>query len=445
MKSTTKAFIAAAIAVAFSLGLIVWQVKANRAEVIDLTPDDMTKIAESMPPQLQMQLAASEEARKEFATDLRKQFAVAQEAKAKGYADKPEVKQQLELMRAFVVARAYAAQQQKAGQTKPDQIVPQSEIDAFLKEPGQQQKFEDFMKVIQGQGMQAPPEGEQRKEIQDQWARIMLSARKGIAAGLDKDRKTQLQMMLQEAKAVVGAYAQDLTAKAKASDVEINDYIAKHPELDPKKAREKADDILKRVRAGEDFAKLAEENSADPGSKVKGGDLGWIERGKTVKPFEDAAFALKPGEISEIVETPFGYHIIKVEERREAKGADGKPGEEVHARHILISTQSASAANPFAPPQTPLEQARGAVEQEKFEKMIDEITKRTPVRVAETYTVNKPAMPSPMMGGGPAGAPPSSAPEEIEEEPEAATEQKGDAGKKPAAKSGAAKPNQPKK
>lgn len=445
MKSTTKALIAAAVAVVISLGLIVWQVQARRADVVDISADDMTKIVESMPPQLQMQLASSEEARKEFASDLRKQFAVAQEAKAKGYADKPEVKQQLELMRSFVIARAYAAQQQKAGMTKPEQIVPQNEIDAFLKEPGQQQKFEDFMKVVQGQGGQPPPEGEQRKEIQDQWARIMLSARKGVAAGLDKDRKTQLQIMMQEAKAVVGAYAQDLTTKVKATDAEVNEYIAKHPELDPKKAREKADEILKRVRAGEDFAKLAEENSADPGSKVKGGDLGWVQKGKTVKPFEDAAFALKPGEVSEVVESPFGYHIIKVDERRTANSPEGKPEEEVHARHILISTQSPNAANPFAPPQSPADQARSAVEQDKFEKIIDEITKRTPVHVAETYVVNKPALPP--NAGGPMGAPgPQPGQGKIEDGDEIPTDNEGKtpAKGKPAAKP-APKPSAPAK
>jgi peptidyl-prolyl cis-trans isomerase C len=83
------------------------------------------------------------------------------------------------------------------------------------------------------------------------------------------------------------------------------------------KARTKIDGILKRVRAGEDFAKLAQENS-DDGSKAQGGDLGFFTRGQMVPPFDKAAFAMKPGEVSEVVTTQFGYHIIKMAERRDS-------------------------------------------------------------------------------------------------------------------------------
>lgn len=89
-------------------------------------------------------------------------------------------------------------------------------------------------------------------------------------------------------------------------------------ESDKKKAKEKAEDILKKIKAGEDFAKLATDVSDDMGSKAKGGDLGFFSRGKMVKLFEDAAFSLSPGDISGIVETQFGYHIIKVEEKKDA-------------------------------------------------------------------------------------------------------------------------------
>ena len=82
--------------------------------------------------------------------------------------------------------------------------------------------------------------------------------------------------------------------------------------------RKKADDTLAKVKAGEDFAKLARENSEDPGSAPNGGDLGFFRRGQMVGPFEDAAFALTIGQISGIVETQYGYHIIKVTEKHEA-------------------------------------------------------------------------------------------------------------------------------
>ncbi|MBI5599403.1 MAG: SurA N-terminal domain-containing protein [Deltaproteobacteria bacterium] len=78
-------------------------------------------------------------------------------------------------------------------------------------------------------------------------------------------------------------------------------------------ARQKAMEILKAARKGGDFAALAKKYSEDPGSRDKGGDLGWFGRGMMVRTFEDAAFSLKKGEVSEPVETEYGFHIIKAE------------------------------------------------------------------------------------------------------------------------------------
>ena len=77
--------------------------------------------------------------------------------------------------------------------------------------------------------------------------------------------------------------------------------------------------ILSQIKAGADFAELARKESTDSITKDKGGDLGFFSRGKMTQAFEEAAFALEAGEISEVVKTPYGYHIIKVEERRSAQ------------------------------------------------------------------------------------------------------------------------------
>jgi len=84
------------------------------------------------------------------------------------------------------------------------------------------------------------------------------------------------------------------------------------------KIKAKADDLLKQIKAGADFAELARKNSDDTGSAAKGGDLGWIVRGQTVKPFEDAAFSLKPKEVSGVIKTEYGYHILQVMEHEPA-------------------------------------------------------------------------------------------------------------------------------
>lgn len=84
-----------------------------------------------------------------------------------------------------------------------------------------------------------------------------------------------------------------------------------------KQAKEKAEALLKRVNAGEDFAAIAKSDSTDPSSS-EGGDLGTFGRGQMVPAFEQATFALKPGEVSKVVETQFGYHIIKLTEKHAA-------------------------------------------------------------------------------------------------------------------------------
>ncbi len=87
-------------------------------------------------------------------------------------------------------------------------------------------------------------------------------------------------------------------------------------EEEKNKAREITREILKRIKAGESFEKLALEFSDDTRTKNKGGDLGYIRRGMMVPAFENALFELGPGEVSDIVETNFGFHIIKVDEKK---------------------------------------------------------------------------------------------------------------------------------
>ena len=84
-------------------------------------------------------------------------------------------------------------------------------------------------------------------------------------------------------------------------------------------AKAKADALLKDIKGGKDFAALAKENSGDPGSAQQGGDLGYFEAGQMVPQFDKVAFALKPGEVSDVVETQFGYHIIKVVDKQNAR------------------------------------------------------------------------------------------------------------------------------
>lgn len=95
--------------------------------------------------------------------------------------------------------------------------------------------------------------------------------------------------------------------------------------------KEKAQQLLDSIKTGADFAELAKQHSEDPGSAVQGGDLGFVKRGVFYPEFEEAAFKLDAGEISEVIESPIGYHIIQLIERR---------GESINSRHILIKIKA---------------------------------------------------------------------------------------------------------
>jgi peptidyl-prolyl cis-trans isomerase D len=103
-------------------------------------------------------------------------------------------------------------------------------------------------------------------------------------------------------------------------------------------AKQKAENLLKQIKGGADFAALAKANSDDPGSKEQGGELGMIQRGVTVPEFEKAAFGLQPGQISDVIKTQFGYHIIKVEEKQTAHL---KSLDEVKAQIVATLTRQA--------------------------------------------------------------------------------------------------------
>lgn len=356
---------------------------------VNLTPQDMSLIIVGLdfPPDVRAQLAANAEERKAFAQDVRRMLALAEEARVAGYAERPELKLQISLSRAFVIAQVYFKKRKLEGASGPEQAVAPAEIDALLKEPGQEAQFALFLGDYQKNGPNkgAPITDEQRPQLREHWGRVMVAARKGVAAGLDRQRVTQLTVMLQQSRLLAAAYSKEMKALFAPTEAEVDAYLALHPELNPALIRQKAEEVLRRAKAGEDFAALARQFSEDQSNKNEGGDLGWFGRGQMVKPFEDAAFTLKDGEIGGVVETQFGFHIIKVEGRRAQESDTGVQTEQVRARHILIGYNA--AARNGQPPKGPRERAREAAEEEKTHRLLDEIAARRLVRVAEDFTV----------------------------------------------------------
>lgn len=165
-------------------------------------------------------------------------------------------------------------------------------------------------------------------------------------AGLDKDPKVALQLrlarerVLAEARlAQIDGQTPDRAALEKAAQAEyrlqtdtfvIPEQVrVRHILIDARScdAEKRSAELRAKVLAGADFADLAREYSQDPGSAKKGGDLGFFERGRMASEFDKAAFALvKPGDISEVIRTQFGFHVIRLEER---KAAGRQPYEKV--------------------------------------------------------------------------------------------------------------------
>ena len=133
------------------------------------------------------------------------------------------------------------------------------------------------------------------------------------------------------------ALLSDVEIPTMPTQVEVAQIVIKPEITDEQKdnIREKLNSFRDRVYQGEDFKMLATLYSDDPGSAIKGGELGFVNRGDLVPEFERAAFRLKEGEISKVVESQFGYHIVQLIERR---------GEQINVRHILIKAKVTATA-----------------------------------------------------------------------------------------------------
>jgi len=146
--------------------------------------------------------------------------------------------------------------------------------------------------------------------------------------GIDMDTYVEQVVvpMLLEQK-VQTAYAEQNQEKSESNDV----------------VREFAQGVLGRIKDGESFRAMAKEFGTD-GTAEQGGDLGWFGRGVMVPPFEEAVFALEAGELGpELVESQFGYHIVRVDDRRDVNPDTGEEVEEVSARHILFRFEDTNA------------------------------------------------------------------------------------------------------
>lgn len=380
---------------------------------VKLTARDMQIIfQELVPPQKQQQIASDPEGKKKLVSEIKKLLAVAHVAEQEGYAERPDIKSQLSFQQELDLSNAY--RKKNADAKASDQ-----EVNAYLL--AHPKDFDDFLQSNPRFEEQA--QGPQRDKLKRQYGEFKVIAERARKEGVDRDDATRLQMILDQAQVLAAAYISELQKDADklVSGAEVNKYyqdhladfdevrvrhiligtqpeeehaddndavdnkkgkdkkpVAKPQVLNKEEARKKAQLLLDRVRKGEDFAKLAKENSDDPGSKDNGGEYDFFGRDKMVPEFEKAAFALKPGEVSGLVETQFGFHIIKLEARRTSP----LPASDQNLRQQITST----------------------LLHEKIEARISEIANKSTVVVPEDFdTTPKPGAPPPKSKTNPVG------------------------------------------
>ena len=212
-------------------------------------------------------------------------------------------------------------------------------------------QFEMMLKAFPPQ-LQAAANGPQRHQFVEQYVQLRLAAQEAERRGLDKKAEVQEQMAIQHDNLLAQSLYQELIATVKVTDAEVEKYYNEHKnefetckahhilirfkgsqvpagkdkkELSDEEALAKAKEIQKKLEGGADFATVAKAESDDTGSGANGGDLGSFSHGSMVKPFDDAAFSLPIGKISDPVKTPFGYHIIRVDSRETKTLAEVKP------------------------------------------------------------------------------------------------------------------------
>jgi peptidyl-prolyl cis-trans isomerase C len=222
-------------------------------------------------------------------------------------------------------------------------------------------EFEEVINALPQQYQQAA-RGAGKRNFAEQIAQVILLSQEAEKRKLDQDPKVKVALTFQRENFLAQAMFQSLQDSVKVDDAAVEKYYNEHkndyevlkarhilirvkgapmqavagkPELTDEEALAKAQAILKRLLAGEDFATIAKAESDDAGSGAQGGEVGEFKKGMMVPPFEAAAFAAKLNEITEPVKTPFGYHLIQVESHVTKSLAEARPDIEKKLRPEL--------------------------------------------------------------------------------------------------------------
>lgn len=191
--------------------------------------------------------------------------------------------------------------------------------------------FNERLKEIPSLAHSGDVDIEMKKGFLDNLIARELLYQEALRTGIDKEKETASFIEEMKRRIVVDRFfKKEVDEKVSVTAEEVKKFYTENPgeakspdEVRAShillKTREEAEMVRKKIKAGSKFEDLAKRYSIDPGSKDRGGDLGYFQKGMMVPEFDTAAFKLKVGEVSDIVETRFGYHLIKVTGRKEGK------------------------------------------------------------------------------------------------------------------------------
>lgn len=434
MSNLTKGLILLLVILGIGAGLVVWKNRVGghssgsfnsiSKEEVEMLLADVAKVN----PMMLKRFAEDPEMKKQQLENLKQLLAFASQSQREGLTNEPNNRQELKNIRSEVIAVNYDREINKdKGPMPPFGFVTEDQINAFWGTGDQAptgywaslknriglgpqnnelefQKFLDtkvaLLKASNPQMKDREISEEEKTQAKEVFAKIEIYEKeyedKAAAGELPKEfqDKVNLQVKLQQAQFLARLYSEKMAEKVKVTDEDIAKYIAEHPELDTSAKKVKADEILNRAKAGEDFAALANEFSEDPGNtnpqtqEKNGGLYADTPKGRMVPAFEQAALALEPGQVApELVETDFGYHIVKLEKKGEGKDPSGQPTETYDVRHILISTGFKDPENPMGREMPVKAYVRSKLEEEKEKRVIDELVAANHIQVPEDFTV----------------------------------------------------------
>lgn len=365
--------------------------------VTTISKEEMKTLLKTLTPQALKTLTEDPELKRGYVDNVKELLATACQAVKEGFAENNFIKQELEYIEAELTAAGYDREINK-NSTPPFALITDNQIGEFYAKQENQIDFERFLKVkIQLVKERGGSEGEVSendvKQAKDFFARMQMYFREARSKSdaLPKEFWDHLDVSikLQKAQMLSSIYTRKVLAgKLEVTDAEIQAYFAKHPETDTSAKKAKAEVILTRVKAGENFAVLAKQFNEDSATKHTAGLYKGVAEGQFVVEFETPALSLTDGQIyPQVVETPFGFHVIKLERKDKVKDQNGKLKVSYDVRHILISTM---VNDPAAGSEVPVKTfVRRKLETEKERKILGDILANNPVSVAADFEVPK--------------------------------------------------------